>query len=506
MIKLFSGRKSRSSSRGSTEAPKPKRPLSIASIIGTLLAVGIFGGAVMNYGYVYDDTARATAWLACSLFAAWGLVMLARGAWLPRDTRPALWVIALLGLYALWGGLQTVRLPSSFVLSISPIWRTIKESFDAAGIPFPERVALATAPDKAVFSLNQMIAGLCFFIGATALASRRMGAVSLILIVTFFSIFEGIVGVARFAFTSAGRTSGIVYNPNHHAAAVIMGLPLALVCLTYLRSTAWGRRRTQEHSRQDQLVLLSAVLAIAAIGWLVSLSRGSLLAGLFILTAWWAWEAWMNFKEFQRYQKISFWDWFRGLPLLPILVPVISLFLLLTFAAFLPAILKRLENPDMHFMGRAQLWHASLRGMLDSNMLGLGFGGAEFAMNQYMVSRPTRYAPVWSHNDYVQTVTELGLVGLVVGVVCLGGCALSLYRQERRLARELRWAQRLPRRAMLVGVLITLMHAIGEFHLRIPIVGLQFLSLLALLLNASGIEPLVDRSQRVKIKLLKKRS
>lgn len=493
-------RESSSSRRINVESQAPRKPIDWLTWVGIFIFSVIFIGGLHPTAYIIDAEVRANVWALCGLFAIWALATWLLGKWSVSESRPALWIFAMLALFAVIGGLQLIPLPTSLVTSLSPVQKEIQQSFLAVGIEVPSRIPFATAPEKAAASWNQLIAMGCFFVGVTALSTRRQGATAMILAVIGFSFIEGIIGVLRFTFTATGRTSGILYNPNHHAAAVIMGLPLALAAVAYLRSSNWGRMRAQVSSRHDQMLMLTVVACIAGIGWLLSMSRGSLITGAFVLAGWWVIEALMNYREYSRRQRITFWVWFRGLPLLPILIPGICLLLLLFSAAYLPRIVERLSSSDQHLFGRMELWMASLKGLAQSNFLGLGFGGTEYALNRYITSNTTRYAPIQAHNDFVQIVTELGVLAGIIGAICLAGCVRALYRQEAELAQKRTWTKRLPRRAMFVGVVITIIHSFFDFHLRVPTVSIEFLTLLALLLNVEGSEPLTDHSSRHKIR------
>jgi O-antigen ligase len=135
--------------------------------------------------------------------------------------------------------------------------------------------------------------------------------------------------------------------------------------------------------------------------------------------------------------------------------------------------------------GRAAYWLATLKGLAQVPLLGLGLGGAEASINRFLLGRPTSVLAVWSHNDYVQVVSELGLMwtALVLGAL---GWFLRCFKREwddgsRILGRRMRGF----RRAALAGMAITLVHAFFDFHLRLPIVGFHFLLVGALLLTGT---------------------
>lgn len=454
-----------------------------ADWVGFALVVLIMMGAVLFRGYVYDDPVRGGAWCLCALFGVWAVSSWYRGAWNASDSAPALWIIALMLLMAILGGLHLVPIPSPWATALSPVWRGIRDSMQSIGLELPARVPLATGVDSGLRSLNQLVASTAFFAGACAVASRRLGSLLLVLMVAGLSLFEGILGLGLFAFGGLSRSAGIIYNPNHHAAAVIMGLPLAATLVLGLRRSHWSRS-TSDHTVRDRIVLLSVLVLVAALGWLISFSRGSLVCGLGALTVWWVIELRADWRVHSRGEHNSFIHWLESLPKLPLLLPLTGILLLLC-TSFFPGIGARLSE-QRHLQGRTDIWLATFQGLRESNYLGMGPGGAEHAINRFTTTQPTRYAPVWSHNDYVQVIAELGLPFLVLAAILIVGFVRSWLKMQRGLARRYDWHERLLRRAGLVGALITLMHAAFDFHLRIPLIGFQFLLLAAVLCNRRG--------------------
>jgi O-antigen ligase len=133
---------------------------------------------------------------------------------------------------------------------------------------------------------------------------------------------------------------------------------------------------------------------------------------------------------------------------------------------------------EMEGQGRIDLWRATWMGLMESPWLGLGPAGAETAMNRFSIM-PNFQAPVWSHNDYVQMISELGLP---VAALCLAVLLAAVYAFARDWAagsRRIAWSEGLLARAATVGVVVALAHAVTDFHLRIPLVGFSFLILLA---------------------------
>lgn len=113
--------------------------------------------------------------------------------------------------------------------------------------------------------------------------------------------------------------------------------------------------------------------------------------------------------------------------------------------------------------------------------MGVGLGGAEYSISRFLEGQPARKVAIFSHNDWVQGLVELGLAGAAIAL-CIG--ALHAAALRRAWAAELRsagWEALAVRRAALAGLAALLAHAFVEFHLRMPAIGLQAAALLALL-------------------------
>ena len=129
---------------------------------------------------------------------------------------------------------------------------------------------------------------------------------------------------------------------------------------------------------------------------------------------------------------------------------------------------------------------------METPLFGLGLGGAEAALTRF-VDQPAVLAPIWSHNDYVQLVAELGLpvTSLLLGALVV--FLVSFYKDIRQRRRDFDPSERVLQRAALLGVLTAALHAFVDFHLRVPLIGFTFLILVALIVNQG---PLLVTSMR----------
>lgn len=450
------------------------------------LILAILIGGFFTWGYATSPMARGWVWLGCSILGGWALIGASRGRWSTEALTGAKWVLACFGLVALWAGIQLIPLPVPMTRAISPVWNETHEAFREAGIVPPALMPLAHSPVKAYLSWNQVVACGLFFACVAMLSTRRGSSSRLLLTVALISLVEGILGIASYLVGDV-RAHGALYNPNHHAALVILGLPAYFALLAYWRRSYLARRPDAGGVGTSPFILFFAFGALAAIGWLTSISRASLILSGAILTAWGALEGWNTFVE-MRGESSPF-------PRRTVFLAGASAFCAtlivatLVFASAIPRgfAIRGFSDPTI-VHGRFELWGATLAGLGETPWIGLGLRGAEAAMNRFAVVPMTR-TPVWTHNDYVQLAAELGIPATLGLWLLVGGACRSFFRNLFRNVKSFSSARALPHRAVIVGVLITLAHAGVDFHLRVPLLAFVFLILVALALRPEPLSP-----------------
>lgn len=473
-------------------SPVPHSPPWIR--VGDRIALGVVLvlvlGGMLHRGYAAADLARAWAYFACVALGLWSLAGWAAGRWSSRECACGKWILLLMGLGVFFGGLQLIPLPASFVRSVSPLWDEILHSFAASGIEAPARIPLAIAPEKGLESWNQWVASALFFSGVFLLAMRKTGFRSLAWLMGLLAVAEGIFGVFNYTLGGAQRGYGALYNPNHHAVFVFMGLPI------YLASVRdWRRRKINPDfvlGGSDPLLLFAGLFVLALIGALVSFSRGTLILGCGILVGWILVEmygAWRSTEEVSGgYRGRAERGWKRIMESLFLLLLVgISLTALVFFSSLAGGFRDRFATPQGP-VGRWDLVQATWRGLEQSRYLGYGLGGTEFIINRH-AQWPTTTNAIWTHNDYVQVAAELGIPALLGIGVALVGLLRSLWRVRRDPVRKVHWRDGHFARAAMAGMLIALAQALSDFHLRVPLITFQFLILSALAIHANRHAP-----------------
>jgi hypothetical protein len=440
-------------------------------VILTLILIG--GWA--SWGYSVHGPYRAFAWLLCAVAGSWALIRHPD----PLISRePVSYLLYAFLLTLLWSGLQLIPLPAGFVTSLNPEWRESVAVMERTGLTPPEKLTMALAAEQGRVAWNHLLASILFFLAALAAASRRTSLWWLTRVIAFVCAAEGLAALVR-ALGGENRAYGFLFNPNHSAALILMGVPLIVAHMRVRH-----RRRTAEGapgllSGQDPGIVLGALVLAVLAGWIGTLSRGSLLLGFPVLVAWAMIEVALSWKR----RRTTDEDSTSHIKWLIPLTAVLLLVILAVSSSALDRFGTRFSSGDVSAVvdqGRLALVRAAFAALGDTNYLGLGLHGAEAMLHRHL-GAVTRYAPIHAHNDWVEVPAELGIIGFVLVMIPLvifaskfvrGTVWVMLFSSRSQTA--------VLQRAALAGACSALAHAAADFHLRVPLAGFCFLALLAI--------------------------
>lgn len=461
--------------------------------LGCALFTLIFVGGVFTFGYAGEDRARALCWMLCGLLAVWGGFRWATGRFRVRGRSATAAVFALLLGTVAWSGLQLVPLPMDVTARVSPYWAEAVEALERAGYDPPGRAPLSVRPESGLRGWNQMVASVLFLVGACALASRRRGFYFLAGLVAVASVSEALLGIWTYVLSDARRTNGFIFNPNHHAAFIMAGLPIAA---WWVRSRAKAEEEGFDYDRRrDWIIFLAIVVLLAFVGWLLSLSRGALIALVAVGCGDLAFRAFQSFRRSSLgYNSNNNQTGFLGLDIWVVWWATVAGAGLLFASGVFGLISERMERTDS-IGSRTAVWSATWQGFTDAPVVGLGLGGADAAINRYLADRPSEVRQVWSHNDYVQMLADFGAVWTVFAIGMGAVIVMRVGREARKNVKRLPANVREIKGAAAGGLLVVLVHAFFDFHLRVPLVGFQALILAALVLTRPGGRVAIRSSQ-----------
>ena len=450
-----------------------------------ILAAAAIGGAAL-FGAVEPGTRGAVLALAAAASAA----ILFRT---PPERRPGLFWLAVLA-YPAWLLLQLIPIPASLAAALNPAvaaqrieaWPGPLRALDGAAVA-------AAAPGAARLTLDgwctidllaRVLAALAVFWAARAAFAgpeARRARRALLWAAAGFAGLEAFYGLWQWG-TNAGTilwyrktaylgdATGSLVNRNHFALLLYLGLGCTLTLLLD-RPSAPRRGLLADGGKEFSLrAALALLAALQVVGILASHSRGGLgcaaivVAGALIAAPW-------------RNRRIAFVA-LGGAALL--LAPAL-LVAAPGAAARFRALPAEWSSPE----GRGAVARATTAMLGEAPVFGVGGGAFESAFaRRRPESIAVRYD--YAHNDYLETLFETGLPGLLFALL---GPALFL----RDLVRARR-AERPPRPApwpLYAAFAALALHEFFDFGLQLP--GLLLFT--ALLAGASAPPP-SDRPSR----------
>jgi O-antigen ligase len=271
---------------------------------------------------------------------------------------------------------------------------------------------------------------------------------------------DWLIGGRQQAAQFVGRSSGPFGIPNSLAGFLILLLPAA-------GALAWRGGATAR-------VGWGWVTAVLGFGLFLTLSRGAWLSLALALVVW---------------PLLSSRDaWRRRLGVAggSLVVLTLTMVLLYSFAPPARARLDRLVT-DTGELSRPILWRAAWQLWRAEPVTGTGAGSFNVLFERH---RPAGFVdePQWAHNDYLNTLSDYGGIGLVLAV---GAAVWASWLGRRRRRNPYRGAEaivaletRAVAAALGVGCMAFAFQLGVDFHLKIPALGMALAVVAALALGA----------------------
>jgi O-antigen ligase len=247
----------------------------------------------------------------------------------------------------------------------------------------------------------------------------------------------------RQALQFLGRSSGPFGIPNSLAAFLNLLLP-ATVALTFQRGAGALQR-----------VVCGYLTALFACGVLLTFSRGAWLSLGVALTAW---------PLLAVHGSARRWRWSL----------LVALLLVASVAALYLNSSEVRERADQLLrnqgeVSRAVMWRAGWKLAGEHPLFGTGAGSYSVLFEKH---RPARFwdDPHWAHNDYLNTLSDYGIVGFLlsfgIAASMLAGRGRRLFQRGRRTGE----IGRMPalRAGLAIGLLAFALQLFVDFNLKIP--------------------------------------
>jgi O-antigen ligase len=380
------------------------------------------------------------------------------------DSRAAA-LIAVLFAYLTF---QLLPLPAGWVAVFSPTRAEQEAQFrQALGLPAFSTLALSIDP---AHSRNAMaivgLAAMGFTAGAYIATSRRrvrravMVLLGLVCFEAVYGLVEELSGRQQILWipVSGDFARGTFFNRNHYAALLALYLPLAVGWCFHRVSTTAGRARCGLPLSPAELLsgrraLWLLLPPVIVLGIIQSQSRGGFAAmvlGLVLMAG-------LTLRS--RVARSASW----------LALPLVVLLFAYALTSEYQLVFDRFGGlvRDGGLGGRAAIWQAGLPIVRDYPLFGVGLGNFPRIYMQYAAVDTANY-PYQAHNEWLEGLIVLGMVGMVIVVVAVAAFFVAAYLHARAAGRDRTWLL-----GAWCGLVALAFHCFGEFNLHIPAIALS---------------------------------
>ena len=407
----------------------------------------------LGYAVFQNGGSNLTDWNVCVLLIA----MVAAVFWLltpDSDLAPTLppwlaWAVFLIPCYV---ALQLIPLPMVLLRILSPDRAAITDRL-APVTGIPRFVPLSLSPELTFAYLFRIVAATALFLLIREMAWRswRRRSWSMTLPLIAIAALEAVLGIVQKA--SAATVQGTYANKNHLAGLLEMVLPIAL---------AYGLAALMNHDRTRAGLPVARILrgatflglaVLIAVGLIASVSKMGFVAGLCGLFAMGALGFWTLLR-----------GWTRWLAAAALVVAFLFLLVFVPSDELMKSFAGLFSDEWSTGEGRWPIWRDTLRLIRDYPFFGCGLGAYQTVFQKYQTAVIDREY-TFAHNDYLQILAELGVVGSSIAA------ALILFIFVKALRAATRGPDRETRYLGLgcVGALTAIgIHSVTDFNMYIP--------------------------------------
>jgi O-antigen ligase len=432
-----------------------KERLNRRAVLVLLVLAGVLAYTTFQWGGVVR-TGRYQYLLVLGLLAMWLGLGRSLDASSPLPGRVVRWTAALLPAYVL---LQVVPLPVALLRVLSP---ARAEAIDGL-VPVGAKVSFASLSvfPAGTFQYFLLVCGyLVIFLLACTLTWRFLDRRWLAIwpVLGIAALEAGLGLWQHFGGTGEQVRWGTYANHNHYAGYLEMALPFAVMYpVAVLR-----RAHSRWHSSVRPALTASGVWALAVLifaGIILSFSRMGFIAtlsSLFVmgtLVVGTTQLSWVTASRRRRWVGVGM-----------VAALVLAGFVFLPPEKLVQRFAEFVSTDGLTDQGRTDLWAETIPLFRTYPVFGCGLGGYETAFSRFKISG-VLVTDDFVHNDYLQLLAELGLLGFVIGAAL----AFSVVRIALRSAvnssdPEMRYFA-----VASVGALSTIaLHSLADFNLYIP--------------------------------------
>jgi O-antigen ligase len=323
--------------------------------------------------------------------------------------------------------------------------------------------------ETVVYGFRFLVFGL-FFLVTVNIKLRKREMISLVNIAVISAVIQVAFGFLKYVQGNRyfflffferesyrDRLTGTLGNPDHFAFYLEMILPLALA-LFFTQLRFFERSRHSRSFREKFLYVLNenksiifyfTAAVLLGVGIILTGSRGGISTMILSIIIFALFSAYLKFPvDAQRKLKIIF-----------IIIICIVVFIGVQNTA--ERFLRTQVEKELRFSVR---WPGTITMVSDFPFFGTGFGTYRYSYYLYDNEGGTRWT-THAHNDYLETLSDGGIVGGVLFLALIGTIVISIFKMWRK--------RRHPGVKMLgLGIIVSffavIFHSIFDFSLRIP--------------------------------------
>lgn len=387
-----------------------------------------------------------------------------RTYWLHVTLPPALGALMVFALFII---VQSSSWPANIVEFLSPT--TLELYAEAASNTFaslPSRLPFSVMTQASETELGKFVAYILLFFVVTNVIRTQAQIQRILVVLLFLGGLEAVYGLSQ---VGQARIAGTFVNHNHFAGYLEMLLPLAfglLLAQLEARSSSTGRTLIKwVDDKYLKAMLIGVLILVLTLAIFLSGSRGGIISfslGMMCFCA-------------LAYSRRLLRKWVRAILICAVVVFGIAVF------ASPEALLQRLgalakPTTDTSFQYRWNVWKNSLEIVRDFPLIGAGLGTFSHLFARYQ-KFPSDLKFTHAENDYVQLLTETGVVGMGImcwGIIAYGWTTLMAWRRQHS-----RWPVAIGLGG-LSALVSTAVHSIVDFNLHIPSNAVVFTVIAAL--------------------------
>ncbi|MDJ0922044.1 MAG: O-antigen ligase family protein [Henriciella sp.] len=364
-------------------------------------------------------------------------------------------LFAIVGVFTLWALAQLVPLPPS-VWHDLPGRAIVFNGASLLGAETDQHMPLSLTPARGFTDLLGLLVPLAMFFTLAAIGLRR-GTKGLLWTITAFGAGSAVLGLLQvvlsredlyfYSFTNFGFPVGFFSNVNHQATFLLMCLPFCAALIGSIR-----RDWTGEDADIGKIIVCSAcfLLLITGVFAAGSVAGYALLAPTLVLSLLLVGQSRSGWGQ----QLLIY-----GL----VVVALVGTGFLVAYSPVLDGLGE--TSMDDTTVSRLGIWTTSMNALDEFGLIGSGFGSYSDVYRLY--EDRSAVTGTWvrlAHNDYLQTVIELGLVGvaLIVSVLLLWfWLFVSAFSAKPGPFVRIR-------KAAAVALLVLLLHSVVDYPGRTP--------------------------------------